>query len=123
MIVENLQDRRIRMKVEDGKLYVETTHLNDRVLDQNQKIRNEGLMRRGAEMPLHPKGAEVAYAILAPESEWTRLRAKNNDLWLRLHSNDQVIREKAAEELRAIHPEWFVHAPRKMFTGSGTLGE
>ena len=123
MIVENRPGSQIRMKVEDEKLYVETTHLNDRVLEQNQKIRNDGLMRRGAAMPLHPKGAEVAYAILAPESEWNRFRAKNNDLWLRLHSTDQVIREGAAEELRAIHPEWFVHAPRRMFTGLGVLGD
>ena len=117
MITDRDPFQDIEMGVEDGKLYVRTTHHNDAVLANNQAHRNFGTFQVGNPAPLNPKGAEVIHMIQAPATEWARFCKKHRDLHRRLHSRSQPIREKAAMEIKALHPEWFLEVPRTMVRG------
>ena len=117
MIVEKDPMQVVKRKVEDGRLYIETTSLlSDGVNESNQKLRSARAIERGSAAPFHPDGAEVIYLMQAPEVDWRWWRRQNPDQYREIHSKDRIIRERAVAKLRAEKPHWFVEVPRVMVT-------
>ena len=109
--------KRAHLDPDEKKLYVETTSFNDHVLENNQKHRLNKTLQTGTKAKLQPDGAEIVHVIQAPEPDWDRFKRTHRHLYRRLHSRHQFEREKAAADIRVLHPEWFVETPRTFIHG------
>jgi hypothetical protein len=101
-----------RVKVEESKLFVETTIHNEPVLENNQSHRLNGTFRQNDKVGLQLDGARVIHVLQVNETEWNLFKRKQPDLYRSLHSKDQITREAAAAKIKRAHPEWFIETPR-----------
>ena len=83
-----------------------TVFHNDAALRRNEQIRNSGMMRRGDKMSVLD-GATVSHAFSFPTiEEYQMIRRKYPDIMDALRSKDQAVREKAADQLQLLCPQY-----------------
>jgi len=92
---------------EDGEYYCETTFHDKKALEQNNKIRNSGMLDKGA-LGLHDN-ADIRMAISCPDTlQWSIFCKKNLETIKLIRSTNEVERLKGARQLQILHPEWVV---------------
>lgn len=91
----------------DGNtVYVETV-TNDRpVLERNQRIRNEGLMKIGQRVPAVDEHADISTSFQFPtQMDYTLCKARHPELFARLdEGGEESIR--AGEQLALLEPQY-----------------
>jgi len=88
-----------------GRQVFRTVYHDDAALDQNKRIRNAGLMKRGDKLPV--VDASVSYAFSFPSVErYEGLKVQYPDIFEDLRSKDQHVREAAGQRLALLHPEF-----------------
>lgn len=93
-----------------GRYTIATTYHDEEIASRNKKNRDAKKVKPGDPFPLH-KG-EVIYLFKANPIQWAHFKRQHPELVASLMSRDQFAREKAAADIKALHPEWVVTAPR-----------
>jgi hypothetical protein len=106
-----------RAKIEDLRLYLEMETPDDQILENNHYHRQAQSVRRGQPAKLH-EGAEVVWSFQVHPYQWKRFKHEHPGISRALRSTDYLIRERAAAQIAAMHPEWIASAPpARVFTG------
>ncbi len=88
-----------------GRQVFQSIFHDDAALEQNKKLRNSGLMKRGDILPI--VDASVSYAFSFPSVErYAQIQQQYPDIFEALRSKDQRIREDAGRRLALLHPEF-----------------
>ena len=88
-----------------GRQVFQTIYHDDAALEQNKRIRLDGLMVRGQKLPIID--APVSFAFSFPSVERRdAVAARHPDIFADIRSKDQYIRENAARKLSILHPEF-----------------
>ncbi len=88
-----------------GEYKVHTVVHNEHNIDQNTRIRNAGLMHQGKKTGLMDGGVIIRAFSVHP-TEWRLFKKQNPGLYRRLLSRNEKTREKAAQQIAILHPEW-----------------
>lgn len=97
-----------RAKTEDGKLYSQTTFVDDKTLAHNRKLRDTGFLDKG-KLGLHDD-ADIRLVISCPTSEqWVLFKNQNPETYKLLVSKVEHERMKGARQVSLLEPEWITH--------------
>ncbi len=93
---------------EDGEYYCETEFFDKKQLDQNNRIRNSGMLD-DSKLGLH-FDEDIRMAISCPSTlQWSIFCKKNADTYkLLTSSTSEADRMKGARQLQILHPDWVV---------------
>jgi len=92
-------------QVEDGKLYIQTTHYDDAALARNERIRNSGILEK-AKLELH-HNEDLRAAISCPSvAQWNQFNKEHPELEGLLNSKQEYERLKAVDTISLCHPDW-----------------
>lgn len=96
------------VKVEDGKLHAKTTFYDDESLNQNDRIRNSGMLDK-AKLGVH-QDEDVRMAISCPSVvQWNTFKKKNSATYKLLMSCNETERMRGAKQVQILHPDWVVY--------------
>lgn len=98
---------------ESGIVYVKKTYNNKTIYDKNKKIRESGDLKPGVR-PNIRRDSETVYYFKVNPIQWAHFKRERPDLIKGLHSRDQITREKAAADIKSLHPHWVVIAPKTL---------
>jgi len=96
--------------LDDGRMVVKTVSFDDACIANTRAHRQNESVRTGDKFAPHD-GARIIYHFQAEQSSWDVFKRTRPDLHDGIHSPDQIIRERAAATVAALHPEWVVAAP------------
>ena len=95
--------------VEDSKLYCHTVFHDDSALNQNERIRNSGMLEK-AQLGLHDD-EDVRMVISCPSTlQWAVFKRKHGETYRLIKSADEGERIQGARQLQLLHPDWVVQS-------------
>jgi len=95
---------------EDGEYYCETEFFDKKQLEQNDKIRNSGMLDKGV-LNLHD-GADYRAVISIPSTlQYSIFKIKHHETYKLLTSVDsEEDRLKGIRQLAIIEPDWVIYS-------------
>lgn len=96
---------------ESGEVAIRTTYKDDSIAEKNKAARNARTVETGKRLPFRDK-REVVYLFKILPAQWALFKRSHPQIAAGLHSKDHLVREKAAADVKEMHPEWVVAAPR-----------
>jgi hypothetical protein len=107
--IEKSRTKSVRVKTEDGKLYVQTVFNDDANLALAKKLRDSELLNR-ARLKVHDN-ADIRAQIMCPTGEqWILFQRQFPEVYKNLHSTNEEDRMRAVTSISILHPEWVVYA-------------
>ncbi len=98
-----------KVGVEDGVLYGLTEFYDKQSLDINQKIKNSGMLEKGA-LGLHDN-ADIRMTISCPSTlQWRYFKKDHAETYKLLMSRDEIERLRGAKQLQILEPDWVVQS-------------
>ena len=98
-----------RHGMEDGRYYCETVFHDDSSLDQNQRIRNSGMLEKGR-LGLHDN-EDIRMTISCPSTlQWSLFKSQHPETYVLLKSSDESERVRGARQLQILKPAWVVQS-------------
>lgn len=96
---------------ESGTVYSKKTFFDEEIAQRNKENRNKKTVKTGDKLPLHG-GSEIVYLFKVNPLQWAHFKRQHPALIAGLLGKDRIAREKAAADIKEMHPEWVVAAPR-----------
>jgi len=93
---------------EDGDYWCETTFYDEKSLEQNQKIKNSGMLHKG-KLGLFDN-ADIRMAISIPSTmQFSIFRKKHHETYKLLTSKDEAEMVKGMRQISILEPDWIVY--------------
>ena len=96
---------------ESGIVHSKKTFYDDEIAERNAANRTKGTVKTGDDSPIH-RGSKVVYFFKVNPMQWADFKRRHPDVAEGLHSKDRFVREKACADIKDMHPEWVIAAPR-----------